>query len=58
MAGPVEHVIDIEDRGNVGVELKCQTCGWEQHVPSMRVADLLASEHRATPDYAEKGWAM
>lgn len=58
MPGPEEHVIAIDDRGTVGVELTCQTCGWEQHVPSMGVANLLAAEHRATPDYADKGWAM
>jgi hypothetical protein len=58
MPGPEEHAIAVEDRGHLGVELSCQTCGWEQHAPTMRVADLLAEEHRASPEYADKTWAM
>lgn len=58
MPGPVEHVIAIDDRGTVGAEVQCQTCGFEQHAPSVAVAELLAAEHRATPEYAEKEWAM
>jgi len=58
MPGPEEHVIAIEDHGGRGVELTCETCGWEQHVPSMQVAELLSSEHRSSPDYAEKTGGM
>jgi hypothetical protein len=58
MPGPVEHVTAIEDLGTTGAQLQCATCGFEQHAPSMAVAELLAAEHRATPEYSEKEWAM
>jgi hypothetical protein len=58
MPGPEEHAITITDLGNVGVELACQTCGWEQHVASMTGANVLAAEHRASPEYADKSWAL
>jgi hypothetical protein len=54
MPGPDEHQITIDDRGTVGAELTCQTCGWEQHVPSMKVAEILAAEHRESPEYADQ----
>lgn len=57
MPEPEEHSITVDDRESLGVDLNCQ-CGWEQHAPSMRVADLLAAEHRASPEYAEKTWAL
>jgi hypothetical protein len=54
MTGPDEHQIAIDDLGSAGVELKCQTCEWEQHAPSVKVAEILAAEHRESPGYADQ----
>jgi hypothetical protein len=46
----MHHVVDMNDKGPLGVELECTTCGWSAFAVSRDEATLLLAEHHAESD--------
>jgi hypothetical protein len=46
----VRHAVAINDRGPLGVELECSTCGWSAFAVTRDEATLLVAEHHADSD--------